>query len=129
MRLFLLGPAVRLDIGVARAVALGVEHQGGPALRLGGIAGLVEHLGVEPADNRAAAARSQSVALVKAEMQIVRVEAGVDKGVLHRLLAASWQRLSFSGKSLPELWSERSAEGGIVEAAHRGGQPHPTLWE
>jgi hypothetical protein len=76
---------VRLDIGVALAVAVGVEHQCRPALRFRGIAGLVEHFGVEPADDGPTAARPQRVVLVEAELQMMRVETGVDKGVLHRL--------------------------------------------
>jgi hypothetical protein len=46
---------------------------------------LVEHLGVEPADDRTAAARPQRVVLVEAELQMVRLEAGIDESVLHRL--------------------------------------------
>src|SRR6476646_4443168 len=56
---------VRLDGGIPLAVAVGVEHQCRPALRLGGVSGFVEHLGVEPTDNRAAAARRASVKLAQ----------------------------------------------------------------
>ena len=76
---------VRLDVGVALAVAVGVEDERRPALRLRGVAGLVEHLRVEPADHRAAAARPQRVVRVVAELQVVRREAGVDERVLLRL--------------------------------------------
>jgi hypothetical protein len=44
----------------------------------------VEHLGVEPTDNRTAAARPQRVVLVEAELQMMRLEAGIDERVLHR---------------------------------------------
>ena len=53
MRLSLVGidRLVRLDIAlVALAVAVGVEDDRRPALRRRLVAGLVEHLGVEPAD-------------------------------------------------------------------------------
>ena len=76
---------IRLDVGVALAVAVGVEHQRRPALRLRGVAGLVEHLRVQPADDRTAAARPQRVVGVVAELQMVRREAGVDERVLLRL--------------------------------------------
>ena len=51
-----IGRLVGLDIVVALAVAVGVEDERRPALRLRRIAGLVEHLGVDPADHAAAAA-------------------------------------------------------------------------
>ena len=53
---------VGLDIFVALAVAVGVEDERRPALRLRRIAGLVEHLGVDPADHAAAAAARRSTA-------------------------------------------------------------------
>src|SRR5262249_35491647 len=55
---------IGLDIVVTFAVAIGVEHERGPALRLGGIAGLVEQFGVDPAEHRPAAAGPQRVVLV-----------------------------------------------------------------
>ena len=45
----------------------------------------VEHLRVQPADHRAAAARPQRVVGVVAELRMVRAEAGVDERVLLRL--------------------------------------------
>jgi len=55
-----------------------------------------------------AAARPQCVVLVEAELQMVRLEAGVDESVLHRLRVEhrNCRWLSFSGKSLAEGWSE-----------------------
>src|SRR6478736_2782240 len=47
---------VRLDVIVALAVAVGVQDERGPTLRLGGVAGLVEQFGVDPTDYRSAAA-------------------------------------------------------------------------
>src|ERR1051326_2393509 len=46
---------VRLDIGVALAVAVGVENHRRPALGLRRVAGLVEFLHVEPADDHPSA--------------------------------------------------------------------------
>src|ERR1700730_7444261 len=50
----------------------------------GGVSVFVEHLGFEPTDNRSAAARPQRVVLVEAELQMMRLEAGIDERVLHR---------------------------------------------
>ena len=74
----------RLGVFVALAVAVGVDHQGGPALRLLDVAGLVEQLGVDPADVAAAAAgrHPQRLVLIVAELQVMRAEAGLVGGVL-----------------------------------------------
>ena len=90
MRLSLVGieRLVGLDVVVALAVAVGVEDKRRPPLRLHRIAGLVEHLGVEPADHRAAAAGPQRVVGVVAELQVMGLEARVDE----RVLASSWDR-------------------------------------
>ena len=73
-----------LGVLVALAVAVGVEHQRGPALRLLDVAGLVEHLGVDPADiaTAAAGAHPQRLVGVVAELQMMRAEAGLVGGVL-----------------------------------------------
>ena len=76
---------VRLDVLVALAVAIGVEDERRPALRLRSIAGRIEHLGVEPSRDRPRAAEPQRVVGVIAELQVMGAEAGVDEGVLHRL--------------------------------------------
>ena len=72
-----------LGVLVTLAVAVGVEHQRGPALRLLDVAGLVEHLGVDPADIAAAAAGAGPDRLVGvvAELQMMRAEAGLVGGV------------------------------------------------
>src|SRR6267142_1750368 len=74
----------RLGVLVAHAVAVGVEHQRGPALRLLDVAGLVEHLGVDPADvsSSAPGARPQRLVGVVAKLQMMRAEAGLIGGVL-----------------------------------------------
>ncbi len=73
-----------LGVLVALAVAVGVENERGPALRLLDVAGLVEHLGVDPADVAAAAAGAGPDRLVGvvAELQMMRAEAGLIGGVL-----------------------------------------------
>src|SRR5690606_41186132 len=58
---------VRLHVvGVAHAVAVGVEDEGRPALRCRGIARLQELLRLQPADHLAAAARSEERRVAKA---------------------------------------------------------------
>ncbi len=99
----------RLGVVVELAVAVGVEHERRPALRLLGAAGLVEHLGVEPAGDRPAAAGPQGVVLVEAELQMMRAEAGIDEGELLRLRIVHRQ--------LPFVAVERERLGvGIVRA-------------
>jgi hypothetical protein len=68
--------------------------------------------------------------VVKAEMQVVGLEAGVDERVLHRLRVehrelpvALFQRKELGRGMLGALL----AEGRVVEPAHRGGQPHSAL--
>ena len=68
-----------VDGGVDLAVAVGVKISGAPAFGLLHVAGLVVHLGVEPAKGLCAGpAEIQRVVLVKAELEMVRVEAGVN---------------------------------------------------
>ena len=118
-----LGRLARLGPLVAHAVAVGVEHERCPALRLHGVAGLVEQVGVEPAGHRAAAAHPQDVVLV--ELEVMGAEAGVDEGVLHRA--------RFEDRQLPAAHVEREQLGGrmvllagvrILRAANAGGVPH-----
>ena len=123
---------VGLDIVVALAVAVGVEDQRGPALRLLGIAGFVEQLCVEPADRPGAAAAGgpQRVVGVAREVEMVGGEAGIDEGVFHRLrvehrqlAVALVQRPRLGGGVVGALFAERR----VLDAAHGGGQPHPAL--
>ena len=94
------------------------------------IAGLVEHLGVDPAGHRAGAAEPQRIVGVIAELRVMRAEAGVDEGVLHRLgiehrhLARRLlEREHLGGGMVRALL----AEGRIVHAAHGRGEPDPAL--
>src|SRR4029079_13401954 len=64
---------------VELAVAVGVEHEREPARRLLGIAGLVEHLGVDPAGDLTGAGPPQRVVGVITELRMVRAKAGVDE--------------------------------------------------
>src|SRR5258707_12984432 len=97
-----------LGVLVAHAVAVGVEHQRGPALRLLDVAGLVEHLGVDPADVAAAAAGAhpQRLVGVVAELQVMRAEAGLIGGVLaglrvvHRHAAIGAVERKFDGRGM-----------------------------
>src|SRR5215212_2825766 len=74
-----------LDEVVELAVAVDVEDKRRPALRLGGVAGLVKHSGVDPARHWPGAAHPQGLVGVVAELRMVGAEAGVDKSVFHRL--------------------------------------------
>src|SRR5207244_11699262 len=67
-----------LDVGFALPVAVGVQDERGPTLRLHLVARLLEHLRVEPADHLAPAARPQRAARVLREHQVMRGEARAD---------------------------------------------------
>ena len=69
---------IGLHVGVAPAVAVGVDDERGPSLRLRLVSGFLEHPGVEPADHLPAAARPQRVVRVLGEHQVMRAEAGAD---------------------------------------------------
>ena len=75
-RLVRLGPLVTLAVGV------GVEDEGSPALRLHFVAGLFQHLHIDPAGHAACGAartRPCGIIRVKAELHVVGGEAGVDE--------------------------------------------------
>ena len=67
---------------VQRPFALGVQHERGPVLRGGRIAGGIELLGIKPADDLSAAAGPQRVVLIGSKLQVMRRVARIDKGVL-----------------------------------------------
>ena len=120
----------RLGIGVALAVAVGVEHQRRPALRFRGVSAAVELLRVQPADDGAAAAGPQRVIGVVAELQVVRGEAGVDERVLlrpgieHRDVAhGAVHREGLRRRVIRAGLAER----GVVGAAHRRREPQPAV--
>ena len=73
---------VWLYVRVSLAVAVRVENEGRPALRLRFVLGLLIHLGVEPAFDGAAAREPQRA--VGVEVQMMRAEAGVDGRDLFR---------------------------------------------
>ena len=118
---------VRLDVVVALAVAVRVEDQRRPPLRLLLVAGLVEQLRVQPAHHRPAAARPQRVVRVLGEHEMVRAEAGADVRellrlrVVHREVAA---RARASGNSFadgcaePALQTSGLSGGRTVDVIH-----------
>ena len=67
---------------VALAVAVGVEDERRPPLRFHLVAGLIEHLRVQPADDRSAPARPQRVIRILRKHQVMRAVAGADVGDL-----------------------------------------------
>src|SRR5436190_1269960 len=75
---------VWFSVVVPLAVAVCVEDERRPALRFLFVTRLVEHLCVEPADDRATAARPQGSIRVFGEHQMVRAEARVDVRELFR---------------------------------------------
>ena len=121
-----------LGVLVALAVAVGVEHQRGPALRLLDVAGLVEHLGVDPADIAAAAAgpHPQRLVGVVAELQMMRAEAGLVGGVLaglrivHRHPAVGAVERKLDGRRMARALL---AEVGIVRLVAGRGEPDAAL--
>src|SRR5882724_6701849 len=81
--LAVVGRAAGLVIAiVALAVAVGVDDQRGPALRLQGVAGLEIHFGIEPADHCERALRvvaePERVVGVLREIEVMRAETSVD---------------------------------------------------
>src|SRR6266550_2376820 len=66
---------VGLDRGIPLAIAIGVEHDRRPALRLLGVARFVEHFDIQPANDRPAAAGPQCLVLVEPELQMMGIEA------------------------------------------------------
>ena len=71
---------IRLDVPVALAVAVGIDHERRPSLRLRLVVRLVEQHGIQPADHAVAAeARPQCVIGVVGKHQMMRSKTGVDE--------------------------------------------------
>ena len=125
---------VGLDIGVALAVAVGVEDERRPALRLLLVAGLLEHLAVQPADHAGADRRrrwSTASGWHPREVEMMGGEAGVDqrelagRRIVQRQLRGRRRR---SGTTLAEGWSEPCLQkAGLACGRMRGGEPHAAL--
>ena len=120
----------RLGVFVDLAVAVGVEHERRPALRLGGIARLLPHLGVDPARHRTGAREPQRFVGVVAELRVMGAETGIDEAVFHRLgiehrhLASRQVERKRLGRGMVRALP---AEGRILDTAHCRGKPHPAL--
>ena len=98
---------IGLDPFVALAVAVGVEDERRPALRLLLVAGFFEHLAVEPADDaagRTAGAGPQRVVGVLGENQMVRRKAGVDQRELLASCGSYIDRCRFALFEREQLW-------------------------
>src|SRR6202030_4369525 len=74
-----IGRLVGLHICVSLAVPVGVQDQCRPALRLGCVVGGVPYLRVKPSNHWTAAAGPQRLVGVKAELQVVRAKARINK--------------------------------------------------
>ena len=124
---------VRPHVIVAPAVAVGVQNERGPALRLLLIAGFLEHLSVEPSEDLvrcAAGARPQSVVGILGEVQMMRAETGVDERELpgFRIVHGELAVGAFDGKDLRRrMIRPFSAEGRVRRPAHARGEPDPAL--
>src|SRR5215813_9224725 len=122
-----------IDIVVALAVAVRVEHERRQSLRLLLVAGLVEHRGVEPAEHLvagSAGAQIERVAGVLAEVEMMGLRAGVDQRellalrIVHRQLTAGlFDRKCFRGRMIRSLAAERRR----VRRPDSRREPHPTL--
>ena len=117
---------VRLGVFVAASVAVGVEHQGGPALRGLLVAGLEERLRVQPADDRPAAAGPERVVLVLGEYQMMRAVARTDEGHLLRVGIPDGQvppRAGVGKRLRRRVVRPVQAHRRVVGAAHPRGEP------
>src|SRR5262249_30648943 len=124
---------VGLHIFVALTIAIGVENDRRPALRLHLVAGLFVHLRVEPAHNaalRPALAEPQRAVRIMAEIKVMGREAGSDGDplaglwIVHRKLAYRFiERERLCGRMVRTLL----AEGWILRGADPGREPRPGL--
>src|SRR3954462_12602516 len=114
---------VPVDVIVAAAVAVSVEHERRPALRLLLVAGFLEELAVEPAEHRVArtaGARPQRLVRVLREGEVVRIDASANERepaalrVVHREMAVR----AFQGKYLVF-----AAEVRVARRPHARGEP------
>src|SRR5207253_4707762 len=118
---------IRLGVFVALAVAVGVEDERGPTLRLHFVAGLLVHLYVDPAGRtalRAACAEPQRVVGVETELQVMRREARADHleflrlRIIHRDVAVrcvDWEdlrrRMIGARLAVVRIWRRTDAGG------------------
>ena len=118
---------------VALAVAVGVEDERRPALRLQLVAGLVQHLSVDPAQHfraGAARARPQRAVGVEAELHMVGREAGAHLhevlfvGVVHDDVAV---RCIDRERLRRRMIRASLADVGIGRRTNAGREPHPCL--
>src|SRR5690242_12994939 len=121
---------IRLRVVAAFAVAIRVEDERRPSLRLLFVTRLVEALRVEPADHWSAAARPQRSIRILGEHQMMCAEAGVDVrqllrfGIVHRELppgTIEWKEPSrrMTRAFLAKRW--------IIRGTYRGGDPDAAL--
>src|SRR5262249_16989869 len=120
----------RLGVIVELAVAIGVEHERRPALRLLGVTGLVENCGVQPSRYGTAAARPKRVVLVESELEVMRAETGVDVSELRRF-RVEHRQLPFIaverkglGKRISRAFAAECRRAGSVIGA---GHPQPAF--
>src|SRR6185312_15085148 len=117
------GPSIQL------AIAVGVENERRPALRIGRIAGAQELAGIEPTDHLLTAAGPERVA-VDAELQMMSREAGIDEDIF----AIAWivdRELATGARKRKAVrrWMARPGltEGRVIGRADARRVPHPAL--
>src|SRR4029077_13374442 len=112
------------------AVAVGIENESGPTLRLRGIASLLKPLPVQPAHDSAesAAAEPQSIVGVPRELEMMGVETCVDQSelfgfwIIHRRLAPrTFERKQLRRGNVGPFF----AKGRIAWRADPGCKPDP----
>jgi hypothetical protein len=121
---------VRLDVRVADPVAVRIEDERRPALGRLRVAGLQERSRIEPPDYLAAAARPERVVVVHGEHEVMRAEAGADRGVLVRAwIVHAEMPASILDRELSRRRVIRAlaAEVGVLPWAHGRGDPHSAL--
>ena len=106
---------------VDRAIAIGVENERRPALRLDGIAGLIPDFGIDPAGHGAGPGEPQCIVGVIAELRMMSAKAGIDEAVLHclgiehgGLPPRAIDRKRLRGRVIGILFAKRR----IIDAAH-----------
>ena len=102
-------------LGVAPAVAVGVEHGCCPAMRLGGVPGLAEHGGVEPADDRTAAALKRLRCLGQTRNRLAANTSTACAFALHLLTRGLDALARTSSSHYTRVWIRPSFEPLVVQ--------------
>ena len=125
---------IGLDVRVPLAVAVDVEDQRRPSLRLHFVAGPLVHLRVQPADNaavRVTGAGPERVVRVLGKIQMLRGEAGVDERPLGslRVVHRELTRRNLERRRLRRrMVRARFTESRVLRRPDPGCEPHAPLF-